>query len=363
MLDADISGDIRAALRGAREQGHSLRLRGLNSKKFLGYPDEHDSKILDLSYHRGIIDYQPAELVVTSRAGTSLAELEANLANFKQHIACEIPRVSNLGTIGGAVAVGWSGPATPFRGRLRDAILGIKFINCEGKTMNFGGQVIKNVAGFDVGKLVCGSYGTLGVIAEISLKTSPMPVQQHTLCLESEQDAGIELMNKVAAEESSLSGACWHEGFVFLRFDNLSGGDLAVLKKIGGEQINREQASAFWQMLRDWNRKLVDKKDHEIWALTCKSTTPDLKLPGQTIIDHCGALRWYQPRATLEKQLFLKRMRELGVRAHLIQIGAGGHWHFLDIPPELIKLHRRVKQAFDPQNILNPGILGPELNP
>ena len=358
MLESDLNPYIQVLVKKAYEQKTSLRISGLSSKSFLGFADENNSTLLQLSNHQGVIDYKPSELVITLRGGTSIAELNTTIGQFNQQIAGEIPMINGSGTIGGAIASGWSGPASPFRGRIRDAILGVKLINGKAQLINFGGQVIKNVAGFDVARLICGSYGSLGIISEISLKTTPIPGCQYTLIQELNQNDAIVRMNEVAAKTSSLSAACWRQGLMYLRFDDLYSADKELLKKIGGEILGKKKANLFWSSLRDWQRHLFKDAHKEVWGLYCKSTLPDLDLPGETIVDHCGSLRWYMPNGILDTRMFFSELHARNVRANLIRTGVSGRWFFLDIPEPLQALHKKLKKAFDPGNVLNPGIIG-----
>ena len=358
MLESDLSAYIQLVIKKHYEQQGSVRISGLGSKDFLGFPDKNNSTSLQLANHQGIIDYQPAELVITLRGSTSIAELNTTLSQFNQHIAGEVPMINSGGSIGGAIAAGWSGPAGPFRGQIRDAILGMKIINGKGQILNFGGKVIKNVAGFDVPRLLCGSYGTLGIITEVSLKTTPLPACQYTLIQELNQNDAIIRMNEIAARTASLSGACWRRGQMYLRFDDLHADDKKLLKQVGGELMSEKKAKLFWASLRDWQRHLFTDSLREVWRLHCKPTLPDLQLPGETIIDHCGSLRWYMPNALLDQRFFLSELHAHNVRGNLIKTGTSGRWFFLDIPEPLQMLHKKLKKAFDPGNVLNPGIIG-----
>ena len=358
MLESDLNAYIQVVIKQAYEQGRSVRISGLGSKDFLGFPDAHNSTPLQLVNHQGVIDYKPSELVITLRGSTSIAELNTTLSQFNQHIAGEVPMINSGGSIGGAIAAGWSGPAGPFRGQIRDAILGMKIINGKGQILNFGGQVIKNVAGFDVSRLLSGSYGTLGIISEVSLKTTPLPTCHYTLIQELKQNEAIIRMNEIAARTASLSGTCWRRGRMYLRFDDLHADDEKLLKQVGGELMSEKKAKLFWAALRDWQKHLFADSPREVWRLHCKSTLPDLQLPGETIIDHCGSLRWYMPNGVLDHKLFLSELHARNVRGNLIKTGAKGRWFFLDIPEPLQALHKKLKKAFDPGNVLNPGIIG-----
>ena len=359
MLEHDCTDGAQEAIKTSYRNKTSLRLVGTGSKNDIDLPCSKDAKILDFSNHRGVIDYQPSELTITVRSGTTLAEIDATLAEFNQHIACEIPMFNNGGSIGGAIATGWSGPGSAFRGKLRDFVLGVKMINGKGEVLNFGGKVLKNVAGFDIARLLCGSYGTLGALLEVSLKVSPKPQSQHTFCMELSADAAITRMHQIAAQESSLSGAGWWEDYLYLRFDNMSRQSIA--QRIKAEHLPAAEAESFWRKARNYYRKLYNPSYREVWALVCaKSSTPDLQLPGENYIDQCGALRWYAPVRALDMDIFMQELHARDIRAHLLNTNSqySERTRFLDIPPTLQEYYQRVKNAFDPGNVLNPGILG-----
>ena len=358
MLEGDFTTSIKRTVAACYKEKSALQLVGMGSKHSFSFPAAEKARVLDLSNHRGVIDYQPSELTITARAGTSVAEINATLKEFRQHIACEVPMMNSGGSIGGALATGWSGPSSAFRGKLRDFVLGVKLVNGKGEILNFGGKVLKNVAGFDVSRLLCGSYGSLGVILEVSLKVSPRPHSQHTLMASTSVDEGIKLMHQIAAEETNISAACWYEGRLYLRFDNVSAKQLR--RRINGEQMSESEAETFWRRLRDHKSNFFRlHNQRQLWALVCaKSSTPDLQLPGDSIIDQCGALRWYAPESALELDIFFQELHARSVRAHLLQHNNAARPCFLDIPRALRGYYQRIKTAFDPSNILNPGILG-----
>ena len=360
MLEQDCTDGAQEAIQTSYINKTGLRLVGTGSKNDLELPCRRDAKILDFSSHRGIIDYQPSELTITVRSGTTLAEIDATLDEFDQHIACEIPMLNNGGSIGGAIATGWSGPGSFFRGKLRDFVLGVKMINGKGDILNFGGKVLKNVAGFDVARLICGSYGTLGAILEITLKVSPKPRSQCSFSIALSADDAIQRMHQIAAREPSLTGACWWEGLLYLRFDDIR--HQSIAKRVeDAKRLPEARSESFWRNARNYYRKLFNPTYREVWALACaKSSTPDLQLPGLNLIDQCGALRWYVPTSTLDMDIFIQELHARNVRAHLMNTNFkySQRTRFLDIPPTLQDYYKRIKHAFDPGNVLNPGILG-----
>ena len=211
----DLTDVLREQVREAGHAGTALRIRGHDSKAFYGEPV--DGKPLDLSAHRGIVDYEPTELVLTARAGTPLAEIEALLAEKGQVLAFEAPRFDGRGTLGGAVASGLAGPRRPWGGAPRDLILGVCLLDGRGQVLRVGGQVMKNVAGYDVSRLMAGSLGTLGVLLEISLKVLPAPIETRTLLLELLREAALARLRELARQPCPLSGACHLDGRLYLR--------------------------------------------------------------------------------------------------------------------------------------------------
>ena len=183
-----------ARIRAAGAAGTSLRIRGGGTKDFYGGALE--GEVLDTQVYAGIIDYEPTELVITARAGTSLAAIESAMRARGQMLAFEPPRYAQGGTLGGAVASGLSGPRRPYAGAVRDLVLGVKVLDGTGEHLTFGGQVMKNVAGFDVSRLMTGALGTLGVITEVSLKCQPLPRTEATVAFECSADEAIRRANE-----------------------------------------------------------------------------------------------------------------------------------------------------------------------
>ena len=355
-------------VRAAREQRTVLRVRGGGSKDHLG--DISQGQVLDTTTCQGIVSYEPGELVVTARAGTSLAEVEALLASRGQDLAFEPPRWGAQGataTIGGAVACGFSGPARASRGAVRDHVLGVQMINGRAQLLRFGGSVMKNVAGFDLSRLMAGSMGTLGLLVEVTLKVLPQPVAECTLRFELPQDRAITLVNQWAGQPLPLDASAWWDGLLVLR---LRGAQAAVASaterflREGAQPVPPEMAHGFWLGLRDhtdeffahaW--RLVREQrvaGATLWRLSVPATTPPLGLPGETLIEWFGAQRWLCTTAP-------------AAMIHEAVAKAGGHalaWvttvpQPVVLPPVLTRLHRQVQQAFDPDGVFDTGRLWP----
>jgi glycolate dehydrogenase FAD-binding subunit len=345
--------EISERIRDAADRQRALRFRGAGSKDFYGNAPRGD--VLDTRTYAGIVAYEPSELVITARCGTPLAELERSLAAERQCLAFEPPHFG-AATFGGCIAAGLSGPRRAAAGALRDFVLGVKLVDGRGRVLEFGGRVMKNVAGYDVSRLLAGSLGTLGLIAEASLKVLPQPAIERTQRLELAQASALEALNRWAGEPLPISASAWHHDALYVR---LSGSQAAVrgaLARIGGDEL--AQASAHWRAIREHTHAFFAGGEN-LWRLALRSTTPPLALAGPQLIEWNGGLRWLRSSAPAGE-----------IRA--AAAGAGGHatlfraadksaGAFTPLEPALARLHRSVKQAFDPAGIFNPGRLYAEL--
>jgi glycolate oxidase FAD binding subunit len=332
-----------------------LCIRGAGSKDFHGNAPQ--GEVLDTRDHRGIVAYEPTELFVTARCGTPLAEIEAALAARGQYLPFEPPRFAPDSTIGGVVAAGLSGPRRASAGSVRDYVLGVRLVDGAARELVFGGQVMKNVAGYDVSRLIAGSLGTLGLILDVTLKVLPRPVAEATLRFEMKQAEALDKLNRWAGQPLPMVASAWQDGALTLRLAGARAAVEAAVAKVGsgGTAID----NAWWDELRD--QRLPFFATETLWRLSVPSTASALELPGVQLIEWGGAQRWLRsdaPAAT--------------VRAAAAAVG--GHATLYRAPPELkaaagafapppeplMALHRRLKAAFDPRGILNPGRLYPE---
>ena len=336
-------------IRDAAARKAPLRLRGGGSKDFYG--NALRGEILDTRGHAGIVDYEPTELVVTARCGTPLSELEKILETNRQYLPFEPPHFGPGATVGGCVAAGLSGPRRASAGALRDFVLGLKLIDGRGEALAFGGRVMKNVAGYDVSRLVAGSLGTLGLIAEVSLKLAPRPAAEITLRLEAPQARALELMNRWAAQPLPVSATAWHDGQLTVRLSGSEAGVRAAAGKIGGNPFENE----YWIALRE-QRAAFFAGPEPLWRLALPSTTPPLELEGRQLIEWGGALRWLKSPASADEVRKAMKGHATLFRASDKSAGA-----FAALDPVLMRVHRELKAAFDPAGILNPGRLVPEL--
>lgn len=339
-------------IRAAHAEGSPLILQGGGSKTFYGNADE--GEVLSTRALTGIVDYQPKELVLTARAGTPLAEIETALAERNQMLAFEPPHFGGAATLGGSIATGLSGPRRPYAGAARDFVLGVRMIDGTGQPLRFGGQVIKNVAGYDVSRLMAGALGTLGLMTEVSLKVLPKPAAETTLQFELDETAAIENMNRWAGQPLPLSATSWHAGLLTVRLSGAESAVHAAQARLGGEWLH--DAAAFWQRLRDQATPFFDKRP--LWRLAVKPTTPPLNLGSAEWIEWGGAVRWLAsdlPAATLRDAAKTARGHATLFRGTAPVDGA-----FAPLAPALLTLHRNLKQRFDPKGILNRGRLHPE---
>jgi glycolate oxidase FAD binding subunit len=357
-MDAALKA-ISEKVRGAGASGHALRLRGGGSKDFYGQALE--GEVLDTRVHSGIVAYEPSELVITARCGTPLAEVESTMRERGQVLAFEPPHFGDA-TVGGAVAAGLSGPARQSVGALRDFVLGVKVMDGRAQVLTFGGQVMKNVAGYDVSRLMAGSLGTLGIILEVSLKALPLPVAQATLKLELPEDKAIEQLNRWGGKPLPISASAWTGEDLAVR---LSGAVAAVKEacgKIGGERVEDGQALGFWSGIREHSDAFFKSSIENaapLWRISVPSATPPLRLQGEQLIEWGGALRWLQTHA--DARTVREAANRAGGHATLFRGGDKAAGVFQPLAPGLLEIHRELKREFDPQGIFNRGRMYPGL--
>jgi len=325
-----------------------LRIRGGGTKDFYGARVEGTP--LEMAGYAGIVAYEPRELVLTVRAGTRLADIEAALAAEGQMLAFEPPRFGAAATIGGTVACNLSGPRRPYAGAVRDFVLGARIVNGKGEDLSFGGRVIKNVAGYDVSRLMAGALGTLGVLTELSFKVLPRPPAQATLAFEMDEARMIETVNRWAGQPLPLSATAWEAGVLRVRLSGASSAVAAARAKLGGAEV--ADGPAYWENLRE-HRLPFFAADRPLWRLSVAQTAAPIALPHPQLVEWGGGLRWVSGAVETARA----REAAAGAKGHstLFRGGerAGGVFH--PLTPAIAKIHRRLKDAFDPAGILNPG--------
>lgn len=347
-------------LRDAHAGRRPLRLRGGGSKDFLG--GMLAGETLDISPCQGVVAYEPTELYLSARAGTPLAEIEALLAENGQMLAFEPPHFGPA-TLGGCIAAGLAGPRRMAAGSVRDYVLGVTLIDGRGQILRFGGQVMKNVAGYDVSRLIAGSMGTLGLIGEATVKVLPRPAAEQTLLFELDEATALARLNTWRPQPLPISASFWQDGCLHVR---LSGADSAVnaaSRQLGGSRQGEAGAAAFWADVRE--QRLAVFQGGALWRLALPATAPVLPEQGETgrCFEWGGSLRWLRAASTDSERL-RAAVAALGGHATLFRASESARClasAFTPLPPALLALHRRLKAVFDPAGILNPGRLYAEL--
>jgi glycolate oxidase FAD binding subunit len=350
-------------IRAASAAGTPLRIRGGGSKDFYGEPTA--GELLETAPLAGITSYEPTELVVTVRAGTKLAELEAVLAERGQCLPFEPPHFGPNTTVGGMVAAGLSGPARASVGSVRDYVLGLTMVNGKGELLTFGGQVMKNVAGYDVSRLMAGAMGTLGLITEVSLKVLPVAPAEATLKFQMSQAEALVQLNRWGGQPLPLNASCWVDdgglSTLYLRLRGAVAAVDAACKTMGGERQDKATVARDWTLCRDQQLPwFLARGERDLWRVSVPQTAPVLDLPEPPLVEWHGGLRWV--RATPDDG---PRLREIAARAggHATLFIAGGarqiraESRFDALKPPLDRIHRQLKNEFDPAGIFNRGRL------
>ena len=343
----------------ARREGSSLCLRGGGTKDFYGEAAQGD--VLDTRALHGTPSYEPTELVVTTRCGTLLAELEALLATQDQCLPFEPPHFAAGSTVGGMIAAGLSGPSRASAGSVRDHVLGATILNGQGEVLSFGGQVIKNVAGYDLSRLMVGAMGTLGLVLEVSLKVLPVARATATLRFAVDQAGALTRLNEWGGLPIPLNASAWWDGSLIVRLRGAEAAVKSAALRLGGAVIDPALAAPFWSGLRNHTDEFFDNAHAALdagavlWRLGVPQTAPVLDLDGETLIEWHGAQRWListQPAARIRAaaaeagghaMLFRARSKEAGV--------------FAPLAAPIDRIHRQLKQSFDPAGVFNRGRL------
>jgi len=353
----------------ARAGRKPLFVCGGGTKAFYGNhrvqpsPDGHN--LLDLTAYRGIVNYQPSELVVTARAGTPLAELEAALAEQGQMLAFEPPHFGPAATVGGCVAAGLAGPRRQAAGGVRDFVLGTRVLDAQGRMLNFGGEVMKNVAGYDVSRLLAGSLGIFGAILEVSLKVVPRPGQELTLTQEATEAQALERFNEWRSLPLPVSASSWHAeggtetGLLRLRLSGTEPAVRVAQARLGGQAMEAQAARDWWTGLREQTHSFF--AEGPLWRLAVAPRRGPLEL-GPTLIEWGGGQRWL--RGHQDAPAVRAAARTAGGHATLFRSRGGeipADGVFQAQEPVLAAIARRLKQEFDPLGIFNPGRMIPGL--
>lgn len=346
----DISQELIEQVRQASNGGTKLRIIGGGSKNFMGRQVEGEP--LSLAEHSGIVTYEPIELVLTARAGTPLVDINAALAEHNQRLAFEPPLFDGRATLGGTLACHLSGPGRPWNGSIRDHVLGIRLINGRAEELRFGGQVMKNVAGYDVSRMQAGAMGTLGVISEVSLKVMPKPKASITFKQEMAAPQAIETMNRLAGQAKPLTAACWFDNHLYLRVEGARSAVHSTMNQWQGTVLGN--GNDLWTQLRE-QQLAYFSDDAPLWRFSVNSNAPHFLTEAEWLIDWGGSQRWL--RGDFSVQELEAFAANAGGQVSLSRGGDRLQDVFHTQPTALRQLHQRLKHAFDPQGIFNPGRL------
>ncbi|MFK8049057.1 MAG: glycolate oxidase subunit GlcE [Halioglobus sp.] len=361
----DMSEQLVDQVKAALEDRRPLSIQGNNTKSQLGRTnkdrDDDEVDVIHLSPHKGVVQYEPVELILTTRAGTTLAEIDAVLAEHNQVLACDPRRYNGEATIAGSLASNQSGNARPWSGSIRDHVLGLKLINGKGEHLQFGGQVLKNVAGYDVSRLQAGAMGTLGVITEISCKVLPKPAASLTLTKELSAEQALKEMNALARTAKPMTGASWVDGTLYLRLQGAESAVTATAQQWQRERqaqvVAPEGADAFWHDLREHQLPFFHQGSSAspLWRFSVNPNAAHFLIDEQWAFNWAGAQRWL--RGSFDQQQLHDIAREAGGEVQLYEGGnRTGDISLLD-NDALKQLHQNIKRAFDPLGIFNPGRL------
>lgn len=341
-------------VRNAAASGKPLALQGNGTRAFLGRTTRGDP--LSMADYHGIIDYSPSELVISARAGTPLAHIEQALAAEQQMLAFEPPAFGPTATLGGTIAGGLSGPRRPWSGAARDFVLGINCINGHGEYLRFGGQVMKNVAGYDLSRTLTGSLGTLAILLDIHLKVLPRPEAELTLTQTCTQAEAIERCNHWSASPIPLTAACYIEDRLVFRLSGTERGVADTASRLGGDTQPGE--ASIWQDLKEQTLPFF-AGDAPVWRLSLPPASAPLDSIGEQLLDWGGAQRWL--RSTLPATDIRETVQAAGGHAQLFRGGDRSGEVFHPLAANVLSLHQRLKAAFDPHAIFNPGRMYAEL--
>jgi len=350
-------------VQSAQAAGAQLCIRGGGTKDFYGEAPQGEP--LDTRVLEGISSYEPTELVVTARCGTSLAELEGALAEHGQCLPFEPPHFGPGATVGGMVASGLSGPARAAVGSVRDYVLGATLLNGKGEVLSFGGQVMKNVAGYDVSRLLAGSMGVLGVILEVSLKVLPLAPATATLRFQMDQTEALDRLNRWGGQALPLNASAWWDGTLLVRLRGALAAVQSAIGTMGGDLIEPAHATPFWDGLRHQHDEFFQKAQAAVetgaslWRLSLPQTAEPLQLHGEQLLEWGGAQRW------LCSAVAPGQVRDAAARAGghatLFRAGDKSAGVFAPLKAPLDRIHRELKKSFDPSGIFNAGRMYPGL--
>lgn len=354
MRDSDISSVLQQHVTAAIKTATPLCIHGGNSKFFYGRTPLGTP--IDISPHAGIINYEPTELVITARAGTRIHEIETLLTQHQQMLAFEPTTFGGNATLGGTIACNTSGPRRAYAGAARDFVLGVSLLNGRGEILSFGGEVMKNVAGYDVSRLMTGALGTLGILLSVSLKVLPKPEVEITLMQQTSATQALTMMQRWAQLPLPISATCFVNQQLYVRLAGTRGAVLAAQSIIGGDTV--ATANTFWQQLNEQQHSYF-QATRPLWLLSIASNTPPINIDGDWLYEWNGARRWLLTE--VDADTVRTAASAAGGHATQYRNHASRAETFHPLSPALLKLHRQLKIAFDPHGIFNPGRMYQEL--
>lgn len=338
-----------------------LYIRGAGSKQHLGRPVA--GRDIDTRGHCGIVAYEPSELVVTVRAGTPLSVLNAALEEAGQMLPCEPPTFNDTATVGGMVAAGLAGPRRPWAGGVRDFVLGCRLISGHGTHLRLGGEVMKNVAGYDVSRLLAGSFGCLGLITEVSLKVLPKPRACQSVLLPMGAEAALQTLVRWRREAMPVSAACHMDGVLYVRFEGGQGSVAQAVEQVRPAEVRPAGSGpaqdllpetlddGFWVLLRE-HRLPFFQDARPLWRISLPAQTAVQTWPGDILLDWGGAQVWLKSEAA--PALIRKLAADAG--GHAMCFASSPETEpFHPLPDDLMRFHRQLKQQLDPHGVFNPG--------
>ena len=337
------------------------RIQGGGTKSGLGREVNSEDNIISTQGHSGVVEYKPVELIMTVRGGTTLAEIDAELAKNNQMLACDPRRYGGKATIAGSLAANQSGHARPWFGSLRDHVLGIKLINGHGEHLSFGGQVMKNVAGYDVSRLQAGAMGAFGVISEVSFKVLPRLEKSVSLSKSIDAKDALDLMNKLAGTSKPITAASWVDGQIYIRIEGPKKAVDATSKqwqsKFGLSCLDEPEAAILWQSLREHDHDFFAGTESEktLWKFSVNAATNHVSPEQSWAFDWCGSQRWLIGEFSLED--LTEHAKSMGGTVQ--HYSGGDRQHDLAMPQNMAikQLMVNLKKSFDPENIFNRGRL------
>jgi len=349
---------LSARVRDAARDGQPLCITGSGSKSFYGLPASGEPLLT--SELSGIVSYEPTELVIRARAGTPLGEIESVLAQSGQMLAFEPPHFGAGATLGGCIAAGLSGPARASAGPLRDFMLGVSIIDGRGEHLNFGGQVMKNVAGYDIARVMSGSLGTLGIVVDVSLKVLPRPAGSESFEVECTLDDALARFRAFGTRSIPVTATAWHDGRAWIRTSGSRAALAAAAKIVNGTRLDEDQGAALWLSLREQTFAFF-APGAPLWRIALPIGAPPLAL-GAELVEWRGMQRWI--RSGEDAATIRARAEALGGHATLFRASPAERVRlgvFTPLAPALWTLHQRLKKHFDPAGVFNPGRMYPAL--